>query len=306
MSNEKNITLVVLAAGIGSRYGKLKQLDGVGPSDETLIEYSVYDAIRAGVNKVVFVIQRSFAAEFQTYFDQKISDQVEVAYVYQDKDIAVAYPQTAGNFRKKPWGTGHAILCAKNEVHNPFIVINADDYYGYESYRSMVYFLKNSCTDSNYALCTYRLKNTLSKNGSVSRGVCHQNENGILEEVVEHTKIFKSDSDQIISEKESGGQEELDENTPVSMNFWGFDSNLFIVLEREFQKFLSQKGQEAKAEFFIPDVISMMMKTDGLKVSVLDTEEKWYGLTYSKDRVELLGFFSDCFKEGRYPKSLWG
>lgn len=297
-------TLLILAAGMGSRYGKLKQLDGVGPNDETLIEYSIYDAIKAGIEKVVFVIRKEFSEPFENYFESRLQNKVETSYVCQEVNISNHYPQTHHTVRKKPWGTGHAILCTRSEISDPFIMINADDYYGSGSYLAMVKFLKERCSPTDYALCTYPLEQTLSDNGSVSRGVCHYHpETMTLNTISEHFKISKKGQD-IVSQKENLTLEILDKQSSVSMNFWGFHPSIFDTLETEFETFLSKNSNSPKAEFLIPEVVGSAMQKM-VSVRVLPCKDMWYGLTYKEDKSVLSDFIEQKIGDKSYPSDLW-
>jgi hypothetical protein len=298
-------TLVVLAAGMGSRYGKLKQMDGFGPHGETIIEYSLYDAIKAGFGKVVFIIRESFASEFKEYFDAKLKEKILVEYVFQETSmLPPGFSHLAD--RQKPWGTAHAIWVAKNHVKEPFGVINADDYYGVDSYRVLADFLiQQHETDSpNYGVVGYYLRNTLSDHGTVNRGVCYADEDGFLKSVKECIKI-KRDKDGIIRYPDGEELKELKENTLVSMNMWAFLPTYFDYCEREFVGFLQTDGSQPDAEFFIPKLIDVLIHNNILKVHMLDTESNWFGVTYQEDKPFVMNKIQTLIEDGTYPDSLW-
>ncbi|MFZ1704174.1 MAG: sugar phosphate nucleotidyltransferase [Saprospiraceae bacterium] len=297
--------LLVLAAGMGSRYGKLKQMDGFGPNQETIIEYSLYDAINAGFGKVVFVIRQSFADEFKQYFSPRLEGKIKVSYVFQETDMLPEGFEKR-SVREKPWGTAHAIWVAKKEIDEPFGVINADDYYGVESYQLLANFLnKQHLSGSpNYSVVGYYLKNTLSDHGTVNRGICQADEKGFLKSVKECIKI-KRDEDGIIRYPEGQEIEVLDENSLVSMNMWGFLPSFFEHVENLFTTFLENEGDNPTSEFFIPKVIDHLIKIEVLKVHVLDTESDWFGVTYQEDKPFVIDKINTLINKGVYPKKLW-
>lgn len=297
-------TLVVLAAGMGSRYGGLKQMDAFGPNGETIIEYSVFDAIRAGFGKVVFVIRESFAEAFRDQLGSKFSDKIEVAYVYQElENLPKGFSIPLG--REKPWGTGHALMMAAPETKTPFAVINADDFYGQESYRVMADFLaKQDNKSTHFGLLGYEVRNTLSENGSVSRGVCEVADDGDMLGVTERTKIFRKD-DAIVYE-EGGDVFPLSESAPVSMNFIGFTPLAFDHFNAAFEQFLSLQGKEMKSEFFMPFVVDELAKKGLARVSVIETSAKWFGVTYQEDKPLALDYLNNLIGNGDYPSNLWG
>jgi UTP-glucose-1-phosphate uridylyltransferase len=295
-------TLVLLAAGMGSRYGGLKQLDEVGPNGEAIIDYSLYDAIRAGFGKVVFIIRKDFADEFKNKFDKKLEGKIEVEYVFQElNDIPSSYSIPEG--RQKPWGTGHAIRSARNAVDTPFAAINADDFYGFEAYKVMSDFLQNEANESTYSMVGYKLSNTLSDNGSVSRGLCITDKNNNLTDIDELTKISKEASG-IIYEK-NGNTEHLKGNETISMNFWGFHPSLFQHLEKGFKEFLEREGNELKSEFFIPMYVDDLIKANEVKVKVLTSDAQWFGVTYKEDKPDVIKNIQKLINEGKYPEKLW-
>lgn len=295
-------TLVVLAAGMGSRYGGLKQLDTLGPSGETIMDYSVFDAIRAGFGKVVFVIRKSFEKDFREIFVSKLEGKIDVELVFQELDNipeGISYPEE----RTKPWGTGHAILVAKDAVKEPFVVINADDFYGAEAYQETAEFLNTKASEKEYAMCGYQLGKTLSDFGSVSRGVCQTDANGYLETVVERTSITKEKG--VVTYTEGDEKHELSENDIVSMNFWGFHPSIFMHLEEKFTEFIKANSDDIKSEFYIPFVVDDLMKEGKVKTTVLKSESTWFGVTYQEDRPATVNKIKSLVESGKYPNKLW-
>ena len=296
-------TLFVLAAGMGSRYGGLKQIDGLGPSGETIMDYSVYDALRAGFGKVVFVIRKDFEEAFRKAVISKYADKVPCEVCFQSVD-SVPEGCTYNPERTKPWGTNHAVLMAKGLINEPFAVINADDFYGRESFQVLADYLKSvEGTTGKYCMVGYRVANTLSENGSVSRGVCATDENGYLTDVVERTKIEKV-GDKIIY-TEDGVDTEISPNSPVSMNMWGFTPEYFEYVEKAFVEFLQARGQELKSEFYIPTLVNEMIRSGEATCKVLDTTSKWFGVTYAEDRPQVVMKINNLVKEGVYPEKLF-
>ncbi|MGN1246996.1 MAG: NDP-sugar synthase [Paludibacteraceae bacterium] len=296
-------TLFVLAAGMGSRYGGLKQIDGLGPSGETIMDYSVYDALRAGFGKVVFVIRKDFEEAFREVVISKYADKVPCEVCFQSVD-SVPEGCTYNPERTKPWGTNHAVLMAKDLIKEPFAVINADDFYGRESFQVLADYLKSvEGTTGKYCMVGYRVANTLSENGSVSRGVCATDENGYLTDVVERTKIEKV-GDKIIY-TEDGVDTEIAPNSPVSMNMWGFTPEYFGYVEKAFVEFLKKRGQELKSEFYIPTLVNDMIRNGEATCKVLDTTSKWFGVTYAEDRPQVVMKINNLVKEGVYPEKLF-
>ena len=296
-------TLFVLAAGMGSRYGGLKQIDGLGPSGETIMDYSVYDALRAGFGKVVFVIRKDFEEAFRKAVISKYADKVPCEVCFQSVD-SVPEGCTYNLERTKPWGTNHAVLMAKGLINEPFAVINADDFYGRESFQVLADYLKSvEGTTGKYCMVGYRVANTLSENGSVSRGVCATDENGYLTDVVERTKIEKV-GDKIIY-TEDGVDTEISPNSPVSMNMWGFTPEYFEYVEKAFVEFLQARGQELKSEFYIPTLVNDMIRSGEATCKVLDTTSKWFGVTYAEDRPQVVMKINNLVKEGVYPEKLF-
>ena len=296
-------TLFVLAAGMGSRYGGLKQIDGLGPNGETIMDYSVYDALRAGFGKVVFVIRKDFEEAFREVVISKYADKVPCEVCFQSVD-KVPEGCTYNPERTKPWGTNHAVLMAKDLIREPFAVINADDFYGRESFQVLADYLKSvEGTTGKYCMVGYRVANTLSENGSVSRGVCATDENGYLTNVVERTKIEKV-GDKIIY-TEDGVDTEIAPNSPVSMNMWGFTPEYFEYVEKAFVEFLQARGQELKSEFYIPTLVNDMIRSGKATCKVLDTTSKWFGVTYAEDRPQVVMKINNLVREGVYPKKLF-
>ena len=296
-------TLFVLAAGMGSRYGGLKQIDGLGPNGETIMDYSVYDALRAGFGKVVFVIRKDFEEAFREVVISKYADKVPCEVCFQSVD-KVPEGCTYNPERTKPWGTNHAVLMAKDLIKEPFAVINADDFYGRESFQVLADYLKSvEGTTGKYCMVGYRVANTLSENGSVSRGVCATDENGYLTDVVERTKIEKV-GDKIIY-TEDGVDTEISPNSPVSMNMWGFTPEYFDYVEKAFVEFLKTRGQELKSEFYIPTLVNDMIRSGEATCKVLDTTSKWFGVTYAEDRPQVVMKINNLVKEGVYPEKLF-
>jgi len=276
-------TLLILAAGIGSRYGGLKQADGMGPNGESILEFSVRDAAKAGFGKIVLVIRKEIEAEFRVKVGAKIEAILPTFYAFQEMDTAIEHLDPKPE-RQKPWGTGHAILAAKNSLQEPFAAINADDYYGEDAFLTIAKFLTQDCNPSTYAMVAYRLANTLSENGAVSRGVCSENEEGYLTDVVERTKIQRFD-DGIFYLDEAGQKHPLEDNTLVSMNFWGFHPTLLPVLEKQFLQFVENNKHQPKAEFYIPTVVNQQIQDGAAKVKVLTSDSQWYGVTYPEDKT---------------------
>ena len=295
-------TLVILAAGMGSRYGGLKQLDELGPNGEAIIDYSLYDAIRAGFGKVVFIIRTDFAEEFKARFEPRLKGRIQTEYVYQSLDkIPAGF--TLNPEREKPWGTAHAVMMASGVVNEPMAVINADDFYGRESYQVMADFLTSSDDPSEYSMIGYRVANTLSPFGTVSRGVCMTDEKGYLTSVVERTKIQR-DSDGIYY-YEPEGRFPLSENTPVSMNFWGLKPNVFDYLNDGFGRFLEERGNELKSEYFIPLLINENILSGKIATKVLACDAPWFGVTYREDKPDAQAQILSLIESGVYPRKLW-
>lgn len=297
-------TLLVLAAGMGSRYGGLKQLDDIGPKGETIIEYSVYDAIRYGFGKVVFVIRDSFEADFKEKITRHFEDKIEVAFAYQ----AVNTPIEGINItteRSKPWGTSHAVLVAEHLVKEPFAVINADDYYGSTSMEQIAKFLTKDVTPTHYCMVGFVLNNTLSENGHVNRGVCSVDASGHLVNVVETLKIARDESDGIVYGETEAGRSALSDNTIVSMNMFGFHPSIFDFLKQGFKKFVLENADNPKSEYYIPLTVTQMIEAGKMKMTVIPSNEKWYGVTYREDKSTVSEALLALTNEGIYPEGLW-
>lgn len=295
-------TLLILAAGMASRYGSMKQIDGFGPNGETIIDYSIYDAIKAGFGKVVFIIKEEFAANFRNIFDPKLNGKIEVDYVFQNFDLK-QFGIREEIYREKPWGTAHAILSGRKVVKEPFCVINADDFYGYDAFKKMVDFLTEEATDSNYSIIGYQIGKTLSDFGAVSRGVCKVDENGNLEEIVERTKIYKEN--ETIVYEENDKKYPLAFETPVSMNFWGFTPAVFSITEEMFKTFAMENKGNPKAEFFIPLIGETLVKSNTATFKVVPTSNQWFGVTYKEDKPFVQASIDQLIKDGAYPEKLW-
>ena len=295
-------TLLILAAGMASRYGSMKQTEGFGPDGETIMEYSIYNAIRAGFGKVVFIIRKDFADNFKEVFEPKLKGRIEVDYVYQELEDFVDNAFIPEG-RTKPWGTGHALLCALRKVNEPFAVINADDFYGKDSFEKAVDFLINRCDENTSAIIGYKLINTLSEHGTVSRGVCEIDENNLLTGINERIKIYKKDDD-VVFEVESN-LTVLKDDTNVSMNFWCFHPSVFDVTEKLFAEFPKNNMENIKAEFFIPYVADFILKNTTSKILVISTSSQWFGVTYKEDAAGVKESLYKLIEEGEYPNRLW-
>ena len=296
-------TLFILAAGMGSRYGGLKQLDGLGPNGETIMDYSVFDAMRAGFGKVVFVIRKDFEEDFRKVVLSKYADHVPCEVCFQGIDNL---PEgfTRNPERTKPWGTNHAVLMAKDLIHEPFMVINADDFYGKESFEVMAKFLLSvEGQEGKYCMAGYRVGNTLSEHGTVSRGVCATDDKGFLTDVVERTAIENKNGH--IVYQDNGVDVEIPFETPVSMNMWGFTPEYFAYAEEAFKAFLTENAQELKAEFYIPTLVNDMIKSGKATCEVLDTTAKWFGVTYADDRQMVVDKIQALVDAGVYPNKLF-
>ena len=293
-------TLLVLAAGMGSRYGGLKQMDGVGPNGEAILDYSVTDAIRAGFGKVVFVIRHSFADDFKKVFNSEhFHNQIEVEYVYQELDaLPAGFSVPAG--REKPWGTNHAILMAKDVIHEPFAIINADDFYGGDAFRVIADYLKQlDGTRGDYCMVGYRLENTLSENGSVSRGVCNIDANGLLVGMTERTAISRT-ADGIAYKEADGTMHPLAADATVSMNLFGFTPDYFAESEKLFVSFLKEHGTEMKSEYYIPFAVNTFIANGYAQMHVLKTTAQWFGVTYKEDRPSVVARLQKLHEQGVY------
>ena len=298
-------TLFVLAAGMGSRYGGLKQLDGLGPHGETIMDYSIYDAIKSGFGKVVFVIRKDFEDEFRAKILSKYENHIPTEVVFQSvNDLPEGF--TCPPERVKPWGTNHALLMGKNVINEPFAIINSDDFYGRNSFEVMAQELMSLGENSTgaYSMVGFKVGNTMSESGTVSRGVC-ETVDGFLSTIVERTKIGYNDNHEISFVDENGNEIILPDDTPVSMNFWGFTPDYFKFSEDFFVKFLQENIDKPKAEFFIPTLVNELIVNGQAKVKVLTTESKWFGVTYSEDREGVVAKFAELHADGTYPESLF-
>ncbi len=295
-------TLVILAAGMASRYGSQKQTEGFGPSGETIMDYSIYDAIRAGFTKVVFIIRKDFAEAFQGNFDKKLNGKVEIEYVYQEMDSYVKSEDVPSD-RTKPWGTAHAVLCAQPVVKDPFAVINADDFYGQDAFVKACNFLMEDCNERTAAIIGYRLEKTLSKHGTVSRGVCDVNENGNLISITERTKIYPENGK--VFYEDDNSKIEVSADSSVSMNFWCFHPSIFDLTQKLFTEFTHDNKENLKAEFFIPIVADYFIKNEGGSINAIPTSAQWFGVTYKEDAPSVKADLDALIKDKIYPSSLW-
>jgi len=298
----KDLNLLVLAAGMGSRYGGLKQMDPFGPNGETIIDYSIYDAIEAGFTKVVFVIRESFRKDFSELFTGKYGGRIKVEFVSQElSDTPLEIDMHPD--REKPWGTAHAVWVANKVINGPFVVINGDDYYGKTAFKDVAEFFSMN-TSSEFAVMGYYLKNTLSDHGTVNRGVCYADNKGNLEKVVECTKI-RRDNDGIIRYPQGDVTMVLSEDSLVSMNLWAFTPLYFEATEKYFTEFLKSRGGELKSEYYIPDLVDSMIKNKEVEVKVLPTNSNWFGVTYQEDKPHVIKQLNDLIESGVYPAKLW-
>ena len=296
--------LLVLAAGMGSRYGGLKQIDPVGENGETIIDFSVYDALKSGFDKIIFVIRKDIEKDFREIIGKKYEKRINIDYVFQKlEDIPGKFTIPAG--RTKPWGTGQAILCANSVINSPFAVINGDDFYGSDSFRILGEYLQNVNPDSNeYAMAAYILKNTLSEHGYVSRGICTLEGENYLKTIVEYTKIQKING-KVYNATEDNGNLELTGDENVSMNMFGFTPGIFEHLEREFNIFLQNNAADPKSEFYIPTVVSHLIQENIAKVKVLRSNSTWLGITYQEDKDFVKSSIKKLINDGVYPDKLW-
>ena len=295
-------TLLILAAGMASRYGSMKQIQGFGPNGETIMDYSIYDAIRAGFTKVVFIIRKDFAEDFKNIFEPKLKGKIAMDYVYQDlRSFTGDYPVPPE--RTKPWGTAHAVLCAKDVIREPFAVINADDFYGRDAFEKAYAFLTGPVNPSTYCIIGYELAKTLSDNGTVSRGVCEVDAADNLISIAERTKIYEENGK--ITYEENDKKFEVPFDSKVSMNFWAFDPSVFGYTQKMFTEFLQEQGTNPKAEFFIPIIGDKFIKNGDGKIKVIPTGAKWFGVTYKEDAPEVQASLNALIESGQYPRSLW-
>jgi dTDP-glucose pyrophosphorylase len=298
-------TLLILAAGIGSRYGGMKQIDKVGPSGEAIIDYSLYDAIKAGFGKVVFVIRKDIENDIREFLKNKLTGKVKVEFVHQELDMipeGLTYPQE----RVKPWGTAHAVWVAEKVIKEPFVAINADDFYGRGSFIKMAdYLINNSGIDStNFCMIGYEIQKTLSDFGSVSRGICESDEQSCLKAVVERTEIFRK-NEKIVFRDEGSNEVPLSGDTLVSMNIWGFTPVVFKYIEQQFSEFIRKNISNIKAELYIPKIVNEIIKSGKASVKILPATDKWFGVTYREDKPLAVQNISEFIKQGVYPDNLW-
>ncbi len=290
---KKDITLVVMAAGMGSRFGSLKQIEPIGRNGEVILDFSVYDAIKAGFTKVIFVIKKAIEKDFKEIVGNKISQKIKVEYAFQEiDDLPEGF--TAPEGREKPWGTAQAILCCKDLVNEPFAVVNADDFYGAGAFYKTAEYLQNE--DNNYCMVGFRLINTLTENGHVSRGVCVTDENNHLTSITERTKII----DCKFTEDDGKTWEALSPDTVVSMNLWGFMPDIFDYIEEGFKKFLKEKINLPKSEYYLPSVVASLIENNTKTVDVLVAEDKWYGVTYKEDKDAVVNAIGEMIDNGQY------
>ena len=297
-------TLLVLAAGLGSRYGGLKQLDGLGPNGETIMDYSIYDAVKAGFGKVVFVIRKSFEDEFMEKVAEKYKHLIPIEIVFQELDNLPDGFELNPN-REKPWGTNHALMMGKSVINEPFAVINADDFYGRKSYQVICDFLSNlENTENKYCMVGYRVGNTLSESGTVARGVCETDEKNNLTGIVERTQIKRIDGVvKYIDENDEWVS--IPDNKPVSMNMFGFTPDYFKYSDEAFTDFLKENEENLKAEYFIPTLVNDLIVDDTIEMRVLDTTSQWFGVTYIEDRPFVVSKFKELVDKGEYPSPLF-
>lgn len=298
-------TLLILAAGMGSRYGSLKQVDRFGPAGETIVEYSIYDALRAGFDKIVMVVRQEFVNDFREIILKRAFKKADISFVFQElNNLPAGFSLPEG--RIKPWGTGHAVLMAEGLINSPFGVINADDFYGSESYRIMHEFLtrKKSEPTEEYCLVDYQLDNTLSESGSVSRGVCKVDDQGYLLDIREHAKIARNGG-HLTGEADGAGQVTFSGTERVSMNLMGFGPSMFGHLNNQFLRFLQESANNKVAEFYLPFAMNEVIRSGQARVRVLPTKERWFGVTYREDREIVMNNLTKLVSEGVYPPDLW-
>lgn len=296
-------TLVIMAAGMASRYGSMKQIQQFGPGGETIMDYSIYDAIKAGFGKVVFIIRQDFAEEFKNIFEPKLAGKIETDYVYQELDKFLGTYDVPAE-RKKPWGTAHAILCAHEVVREPFAVINADDFYGSDAFAKANDFLVMECRENLYGIVAYQLNKTLSEHGSVSRGVIDTGSNGELIGINERVKLYRENG-MIVYEEGNGEKFPVAEESLSSMNFWCFHPSIFQFIREEFANFLGKNINEPKAEFLIPFVADLFIKKGRGNIKVIPTSAPWFGVTYKEDAPIVQRNLNDLVEQKEYPGSLW-
>jgi len=305
----KKPVLVIMAAGMGSRFGGLKQIEPVGSEGEIILDFSLYDAMMAGFEKAVFIIKKENEEDFRALIDERAGKYMDIEYVYQEvTDLPEGYEVPEG--RVKPWGTGHAVMAARHAVDGPFVVINADDYYGPTAFQSIYDFLETAEDDSMYHYCMvgFPLENTMTENGYVSRGVCQASEKGMLTEIVERTRIQWQDGRMVYEdEKAEDGWTELPKGTIVSMNFWGFTPSMLREMEAGFPAFLDRALAEnpMKGEYFLPSVVDQLIQEGKADVRVLRSSDRWYGVTYREDKESVVSALQSMKDKGEYPQKLW-
>jgi NDP-sugar pyrophosphorylase family protein len=295
-------TLLILAAGMASRYGSMKQIQAFGPSGETIMEYSIYDAIRAGFKKVVFIIRKEFSDDFKEIFEPRLKGKIETGYVYQDLRSHLDGREVPAD-RTKPWGTAHAVLCAKDAVKEPFAVINADDFYGRDAFVKAYDFLTTACNEKTYSIIGYELLKTLSENGTVNRGVCQVDKSGNLTSIAERINIAEKDGKIICDDDQQ--PRELPRDSQVSMNFWNFHPSIFPYTDKLFNEFLDTNISKPKAEFFIPIVADRFTAEGKGVIKVIPTSAQWFGVTYKEDAPEVKSRLEELIRSGEYPQNLW-
>jgi hypothetical protein len=296
-------TLLILAAGMASRYGSMKQVDGFGPHGETIIDYSIYDAINAGFGKVSFIIREEFAEPFKAIFEPKLKGRIETDYVYQSYDLS-EFGINKQIERSKPWGTAHAVLSAHKQIHEPFCVINADDFYGRDAFEKMAKFLTTEVADDKFSIIGYQIDRTLSDYGTVSRGVCEVDKNNNMVAIKERLKVYFDKNGGVVYE-EDGKEFSVPSDTMVSMNFWGFTPAVFEKTVPVFKAFVAENENNPKAEFFIPLIGDELIKSGEASFKVIPTDAKWFGVTYKEDKPIVQKCISDLVESGAYPENLW-
>lgn len=293
-------TLVILAAGLGSRYGGLKQIDSIGPNGERIIDYSAYDAIRAGFEKIVYVIRKSFENEFNEIVLSSIPSGVKTSLAFQENNLF----NSKKTERVKPWGTGHAVIAAASEIEGPFVVINADDFYGTESYRQAYDFINQNEDSTESGLIGYQLKKTLSEFGSVSRGICEVDDQNFITSIVERKRIHRKNNS-IIYKNENDKECKLNGNVAVSMNMFIFEKSIIPLFNNYFGVFIERNSKDPRTEFYIPTTVNRMIERNETKVKVIETNSEWFGLTYAADKKYVISKLNKMINEGKYPKKLW-
>lgn len=301
----KDCTLVIMAAGMGSRFGGgIKQLAPVGPNNEIIMDYSIYDAVKAGFNKVVFIIRKDIEEAFAEMIGNRISKYVNVSYVYQETDDV---PEQFKNIeRTKPWGTGHAILCCKGVVNEPFVIINADDYYGFEGFKILYDYLtsEHKSDKLDLSMAAFILKNTLSDNGTVTRGICVADENNKVTDIEETFNIIREADGRVMAD-DGDGRKEVSEDSHVSMNMWGCPPEFLDTLDSEFNAFLQENSKDLKAEFLLPTIIDKLIKNGEAECTLLESRDRWFGVTYAEDKATVCESIAKLISDGVYPVKLW-